>query len=193
MSGNEKAEFTVKPALEEPRAKVGVPYNAFKNNNNSIFHPLGKIIGMRTSFILSIRSWEIGGPLTSGAGRMKLSRVIPISVIHIIYLEERSSNSLMECSHLDQARKGRKEENVLFNDTLNTFYLWLYGVTHMVKDHSDSKREETRCRHMGYSFRLATKVLLYASSPQQDNTYHGLCYTSRGALAGRRNSSMGPP
>ena len=30
MSGNEKAEFTVKPALEEPRAKVGVPYNDFK-------------------------------------------------------------------------------------------------------------------------------------------------------------------
>ena len=30
-----------------------------------------------------------------------------------------------------------KEGNVLFNDALNTFYLWLYGVTHMVKDHSD--------------------------------------------------------
>ena len=29
--------------------------------------------------------------------------------------------------------------------------------------------------------------------PRQDNTYHGLCYTSRGALAGTRNSSMGPP
>ena len=27
---------------------------------------------------------------------------------------------------------------------------------------------------------------------RQDNTYHGLCYTSRGALAGTRNSSMGP-
>ena len=27
---------------------------------------------------------------------------------------------------------GRKEGNVLFNDALNTFYLPLYGVTHMV-------------------------------------------------------------
>ena len=27
----------------------------------------------------------------------------------------------------------------------------------------------------------------------QDNTYHGLCYTSRGALAGTRNSLMGSP
>ena len=35
---------------------------------------------------------------------------------------------------------GRKEGNVLFNDALNTFYLQLYGVRHMVKDHSDSER-----------------------------------------------------
>ena len=54
-------------------------------------------------------------------------------------------------------------------------------------------REETRCRHMGYSFRLTAMVLLYVSSHRQDSTYHGLCYTSRGALAGTRNSSMGPP
>ena len=46
---------------------------------------------------------------------------------------------------------------------------------------------------MGYSFRLAAMVLLYAPSHRQDSTYHGLCYTSRGALAGTRNSSMGPP
>ena len=82
--------------------------------------------------------------------------------------------------------EGRKEGNVLFNDALNTFYLRLYGVTHMVKDHLDSEREreETRCRHMGYSFRLSTMVILYAPSHRQDSTYHGLCYTSRGALAG---------
>ena len=34
----------------------------------------------------------------------------------------------------------RKEGSVLFNDALNTFYLRLYGVRHMVKDHSDSER-----------------------------------------------------
>ena len=33
-----------------------------------------------------------------------------------------------------------KEGNVLFNDVLNTFYLRLYGVRHMVKDHSDSEK-----------------------------------------------------
>ena len=54
-------------------------------------------------------------------------------------------------------------------------------------------RKETRCRHIGYSYRLTTRVLLYAPSHRQDSTYHGLCYTSRGALAGMRNSQMCPP
>ena len=30
---------------------------------------------------------------------------------------------------------GRKEGNVLFNDALNTFYVRLYGIGHMVVDH----------------------------------------------------------
>ena len=54
-------------------------------------------------------------------------------------------------------------------------------------------RKETHCRHIGYSFRLTARVLLYASSHRQDNTSNGLCYTSRGALAGTRNRSMGSP
>ena len=39
-----------------------------------------------------------------------------------------------------------KEGNVLFNDALNTFYIRLYGVRHMVKDFS--AREETHYHHM---------------------------------------------
>ena len=34
----------------------------------------------------------------------------------------------------------RKEGNVIFNDALNTFYLRLYGVRHMVKNHYDSEK-----------------------------------------------------
>ena len=36
--------------------------------------------------------------------------------------------------------RGERERNVLFNDALNTFYVRLYGVIHMVKDHSDSEK-----------------------------------------------------
>ena len=52
-------------------------------------------------------------------------------------------------------------------------------------------RKETRCRNIGYSYRLKAMVLLYAPTHRQDSTYHGLCYTNCGALAGTRNSSMG--
>ena len=38
------------------------------------------------------------------------------------------------------AMSRERERNVLFNDALNTFYLRLYGVRHMVKDHSDSEK-----------------------------------------------------
>ena len=38
----------------------------------------------------------------------------------------------------------QKEGNVLFKDARNTFYLRLYGVRHMVKDHSVSERKEGR-------------------------------------------------
>ena len=37
-------------------------------------------------------------------------------------------------------KEGRQEGHFLFNDALNTLYLRLYGVGHMVKDHSDSER-----------------------------------------------------
>ena len=53
-------------------------------------------------------------------------------------------------------------------------------------------REETRFRHICYTIRLTARVLLYAPSHRQDSTYHGLCYTSCGVLAGTINSSMGP-
>ena len=51
-------------------------------------------------------------------------------------------------------------------------------------------RKETRFRHIGYSFRLAARVLLYAPSHRQDSTYHGLCYTSRGALDGMKTTTL---
>ena len=81
------------------------------------------------------------------------------------------------------------------------FYLTMHS-THFIYSYLASDiwlrtilivRKETRCRHIGYSYRLAARVLLYAPSHRQDNTYYGLWYTSHGALAGTRNSSMGPP
>ena len=54
--------------------------------STNISFPRGKMTGTvrsRTSFILSSQSWEIGSPPTGGAGRLKLSCVVPASVIRI--------------------------------------------------------------------------------------------------------------
>ena len=83
---------------------------------------------------------------------------------------------IMEQDNERRAEEGRKE----------MFYLWIYDVRHMIKT-TLVAREETRCRHMGYSLRLAAMVLLYAPSKRLDNTYHGFCYISRGTLVGTGN------
>ena len=81
----------------------------------------------------------------------------------------------------------------LFNDALPTHFIYGYMASDIWLRTILIVRKETRCRHIGYSFRLTARVLLYAPSHRQDSTYHGLCYTSRGALAGTRNSSMDSP
>ena len=52
-----------------------------------------------------------------------------------------------------------KEWNVLFNDALNTFYLRLYGVRHMVNDHSERERERERERDDLFNDALKTFYL----------------------------------
>ena len=66
------------------------------------------------------------------------------------------------------------------------FYLTMHS-THFIYGYMASDiwlrtilivRKETRCRQIGYSYRLTARVLLYAPSHRQDNTYHSLCYKS---------------
>ena len=77
--------------------------------------------------------------------------------------------------------------------THSTHFIYGYMASHIWLRTILIVRKETRCRHIGYSFRLAARVILYASFHTHDNTYHDLCYTSRGTLARTRYSSMGPP
>ena len=74
------------------------------------------------------------------------------------------SQSVLFAVHVQEGRKeGRKEifyfmkeGNILFDDALNTFYLWLYGVRHMVKDHSNSKKGNLLLPH-GLLFPISSK------------------------------------
>ena len=55
--------------------------------------------------------------------------------------------------------------NVLFNDTLNTFYLRLYGVGHMVKDHSDRWERKPTLPHV-LLFPINSKGSFICTIPQ---------------------------
>ena len=59
----------------------------------------------------------------------------------------------------------RKEGNVIFNDALNTFYLRLYGVTHMVKNQSDRERGNPLPQHR-LLFPISSKGSFICTIPQ---------------------------
>ena len=61
----------------------------------------------------------------------------PIQVLHITSLSNQSSFYILLPS---PTREREIERNVSFNDAVNTFYLRLYGIRYMVKDHSDSEK-----------------------------------------------------
>ena len=71
---------------------------------------------------------------------------------------------------------GKKEGNVLFNDALNTFYLWLYGVRHMVKDHSDSERGNPLPPH-GLLFSIDSKGSFICTIP--DRITHTMAFVTQ--------------
>ena len=74
----------------------------------------------------------------------------------------------------------------------STHFIYGYMTSHMVKDHSDSKRGNLLVPH-GLLFLISSKGSFIYTIPQIGQHIHGLFYSSRRALAGMRNSSMGPP
>ena len=107
------------------------------------------------------------------------------------------SGNLRTCTRIHEEynnkTKVEREREMFYLMTHSTHFIYGYMASDIWLRTILIVRKETRCRHIGYSYRLTARIILYAPSHRQDNTYHGLCYTSRGALAGTRNSSMGPP
>ena len=56
---------------------------------------------------------------------------------------------------------------------------FIYG--YMVEDHSDSERGNLMLP-TGLLFPISSNGSFICTTPQTDNTYHGLCYISRGSL-----------
>ena len=115
-------------------------------------------------------------------GKQNVCIVIYVSLLAIL---EKKSNI--------QTILKQRERKMIYLTTHSTHFIYGYMASDIWLRTILIVRKEIRCRHIGYSYRLTARVLLYAPSHRQDNTHHSLCYTSRGALAGMRNSSMGPP
>ena len=81
----------------------------------------------------------------------------------------------------ERERERERERALFYLTTHSTHFIYGYMASDIWL--RTIVRKETRCRHIGYSYRLTARVLLYAPSHRQDNTYHGLWCTSRWALA----------
>ena len=77
-----------------------------------------------------------------------------------------------------------REREMFYLTTHSTHFMFGYMASNIWLRTILIVRKETGCRHICYSYRLTARVILYAPSHRQGNTYGGLCYTSRGALAG---------
>ena len=107
---------------------------------------------------------------------------------HVIKFTHVHTTHTKLCTWVSHTQEGRKE--MFYLTTHSTHFIYGYMASDILLRTILIVRKKTRCRHLGYSFRLTARVLLYAPSHRQDSTYHSLCYTSCGALAGTRNSSM---
>ena len=161
---------TIQIAREETRCRhdMGYSFRLAAWNILYIYHPTDKKTHT-TNFVYK-QSWS------TGSKEKQLNGSI---------MKDRSNDPSHQWRTFFPRKEGRK---------YSTHFIYGYiasGI--MANDHSGSERGNP-LRHIGYSFRLAERVLLYTSSRRQDNTYHSPCYYYyRGALAGTRNRPMGPP
>ena len=102
-----------------------------------------------------------------------------------LWINANESNAHCSKSVDRQINFKTREREMFYLTTHSTHFIYGYMASDIWLRTILIVRKETRCRHIGYSYRLTARVLLYAPSYRQDNTYHGLCYTSRGALAER--------
>ena len=80
-------------------------------------------------------------------------------------------------------KEGRKE--MFYLTTHSAYFIYDYMALGIWYRTIQTAREEIRCCHIGLLFPISNKGSFIC-------TYHDLCYTSRGELAGTRNSSLRP-
>ena len=146
--------------------------------------PVGKLTFQRGRYLRMAAVQGSSSPTTSRQTPTETTTTTTTSMNSISLLFKGGCGNMPMTFYL--ILKQIQERNVLFNNTLNTFYLWLYGVGHMVKDHSDSGRKPVAATTWA-THQLAARSLLYAPSHRLDSTYDSLCYTSHKINSNKKN------
>ena len=91
----------------------------------------------RSAFVMAALQDQVKVVVYGGYSKERLKKEADKGIAHtdmfVLAPEGQGINSYSALT----VRYLRKEVNILFNGAHNTFYLWLYGVGHMVKDLSD--------------------------------------------------------
>ena len=79
-------------------------------------------------------------------------------------------------SFSERERERDREREMFYLTTHSTHFIYGYMASDIWLRTILIVRKETCCRHIGYSYRVTARFLLYAPSHRQHNTYHSLCY-----------------
>ena len=116
---------------------------------------------------IRLREEMLGGELVSRC-RLTFS-TITAKPTQASYHEFGSWQNPKQCSCWWASRSPRRErENFFYLTTHSTHFIYGYMASDIWLRTILIVRKETRCRHIGYSYRLAARVLLYAPSHRQD-------------------------
>ena len=85
------------------------------------------------------------------------------------------------------------KEEMFYLMTHLTHFIYDYMGSHIRITTTEIRRGHPLPSLHGLLFLISSKGSFNAPSHKHDSTYHGLSYTSRGALTWMRNRSMGPP
>ena len=130
------------------------------------------LIGKQNRKHMCIYSYHKFISLTSQCSTTDRGVYCPVpGMEHITYSLLQLERSAYEVAAADFLSLCEWRERMFYLTTHSTHFIYGYMASDIWLRTIQIAREETRCRHIGLSFRLAARILLYASSHTQDNTY----------------------
>ena len=90
--------------------------------------------------VVRVKDSNDESPVIAVPNRTSIPEELPVGAIVTWLCDVSDADAGDDLSVFLDGKERERERNVLFNNALNTFYLRLYVVRHMVKDHSYSEK-----------------------------------------------------